>query len=67
LSIKEIHDFISYAETYFLFEKDLKTRKAIERNIELDIRRSAHGLLRKRLGDGVMGRLGEMSGERRAY
>jgi uncharacterized protein with HEPN domain len=35
LSIKEIHDFMGDAQTYSLFEKDLKTRKAIERNIEI--------------------------------
>jgi uncharacterized protein with HEPN domain len=34
-SIKEIHDFLPDAENYSLFEKDIKTRKAIERNIEI--------------------------------
>jgi uncharacterized protein with HEPN domain len=35
LSIKEIHDFLSSISTYSDFQNDLKTRKAIERNIEI--------------------------------
>ena len=35
LSIKEIHDFFPAHGKYKDFEVDLKTRKAIERNIEI--------------------------------
>ncbi len=35
LSIKEIHEFLPAPENYLLYQKDLKTRKAIERNIEI--------------------------------
>ena len=35
LSIKEIHEFLPHPRNYFLFQKDLKTRKAVERNIEI--------------------------------
>jgi uncharacterized protein with HEPN domain len=35
LSIKEIHDFLSSTDTYADFQNDLKTRKAVERNIEI--------------------------------
>ena len=35
LSIKEIHEFLPHKETYADFQNDLKTRKAIERNIEI--------------------------------
>jgi uncharacterized protein with HEPN domain len=35
LSIKEIHEFLLNIETYSAFKSDLKTRKAIERNIEI--------------------------------
>ncbi|MCX6329083.1 MAG: DUF86 domain-containing protein [Bacteroidia bacterium] len=35
LSIKEIHEFLPQQETYADFQNDLKTRKAIERNIEI--------------------------------
>jgi len=35
LSIKEIHYFLEGLDSYSAFEKDLKTRKAIERNIEI--------------------------------
>jgi uncharacterized protein with HEPN domain len=35
LSIKEIHVFLSDMESYSAFQKDIKTRKAIERNIEI--------------------------------
>ena len=35
LSIKEINEFLSSPRNYNLFQKDLKTRKAIERNIEI--------------------------------
>jgi uncharacterized protein with HEPN domain len=35
LSIKEIREFLSPQSNYYLFQKDLKTRKAIERNIEI--------------------------------
>ena len=34
-SIKEIYEFLGTDIDYFTFEKDLKTRKAIERNIEI--------------------------------
>ena len=34
-SIEEILDFLPSEQNYFDFEKDLKTRKAIERNIEI--------------------------------
>jgi uncharacterized protein with HEPN domain len=35
LSINEIHDFLPASRNFFLFQKDLKTRKAVERNIEI--------------------------------
>jgi uncharacterized protein with HEPN domain len=35
LSIKEIHEFLPHKGTYADFQNDLKTRKAIERNIEI--------------------------------
>lgn len=35
LSIKEIHDFLSSTDTYSDFQNDLKTQKAVERNIEI--------------------------------
>jgi len=35
VSIKEIYDFMPAPYSYSVFEKDLKTRKAIERNIEI--------------------------------
>lgn len=35
LSINEIHDFLSGTANYSDFQDDLKTRKAIERNIEI--------------------------------
>jgi uncharacterized protein with HEPN domain len=35
LSIKEIHEFLPPVKNYLNFQKDLKTRKAIERNIEI--------------------------------
>ncbi|MFZ2338469.1 MAG: HepT-like ribonuclease domain-containing protein [Bacteroidales bacterium] len=35
LSIKEIHDFLSSIGSYSDFQNDLKTRKAVERNIEI--------------------------------
>jgi uncharacterized protein with HEPN domain len=35
LSIKEIHAFLMDVETYSAFQNDLKTRKAVERNIEI--------------------------------
>jgi uncharacterized protein with HEPN domain len=35
LSIKEISDFLPHQGTYADFQNDLKTRKAIERNIEI--------------------------------
>ncbi len=35
ISIKEIYEFLPQDIDYFEFEKDLKTRKAIERNIEI--------------------------------
>jgi uncharacterized protein with HEPN domain len=35
LSINEIHDFLPASQNFFLFQKDLKTRKAVERNIEI--------------------------------
>ena len=34
-SIEEIFDFLSSEFNYLDFEKDLKTRKAVERNIEI--------------------------------
>ncbi len=34
-SIEEIFDFLPSEQNYFDFEKDLKTRKAVERNIEI--------------------------------
>jgi uncharacterized protein with HEPN domain len=35
LSIKEIHEFLPPPGNYVLFQKDLKTRKAVERNLEI--------------------------------
>ena len=35
LSIKEIYEFLPPAENYVNFQNDLKTRKAVERNIEI--------------------------------
>ena len=35
LSINEIHDFLPAPRNFFLFQKDLKTHKAVERNIEI--------------------------------
>jgi uncharacterized protein with HEPN domain len=35
LSIQEIHGFLPDKGTYADFQNDLKTRKAIERNIEI--------------------------------
>ena len=35
LSINEIHDFLPASRNFALFQKDLKTRKAVERNIEI--------------------------------
>ena len=35
LSINEIHEFLPLSRNYVLFQKDLKTRKAVERNIEI--------------------------------
>jgi uncharacterized protein with HEPN domain len=35
LSIKEIQEFLPHKATYSDFQNDLKTRKAIERNIEI--------------------------------
>ena len=34
-SIKKIHAFLPETLSYLNFEKDLKTRKAVERNIEI--------------------------------
>lgn len=34
-SIEEIHEFLPESLSYSDFEKDLKTRKAVERNIEI--------------------------------
>jgi len=34
LSINEIHEFLPPPRNYILFQKDLKTRKAVERNID---------------------------------
>jgi len=34
-SIDEIYEFLPENQDYFEFEKDLKTRKAVERNIEI--------------------------------
>ena len=34
-SIEEIFDFLPSEQNYFDFEKDLKTKKAVERNIEI--------------------------------
>jgi len=34
-SIEEIYEFLPEPLDYFTFEKDLKTRKAVERNIEI--------------------------------
>jgi uncharacterized protein with HEPN domain len=34
-SINEIHDFLSEKKNFFEFQKDLKTKKAVERNIEI--------------------------------
>lgn len=35
LSINEIHEFLTPERNYTSFQKDLKTRKAVERNIEI--------------------------------
>lgn len=35
LSIIEINDFLTTERNFFEFQKDLKTRKAVERNIEI--------------------------------
>ena len=35
LSIHEIFDFLPEERNFYIFEKDLKTRKAVERNIEI--------------------------------
>jgi len=35
LSINEIYEFLPPPRSYILFQKDLKTRKAVERNIEI--------------------------------
>ncbi|HUX55750.1 MAG TPA: HepT-like ribonuclease domain-containing protein [Bacteroidales bacterium] len=35
LSVKEIHEFLPPPRNYILFQKDIKTRKAVERNIEI--------------------------------
>jgi len=35
LSIREIHEFLPNPRDYILFQEDLKTRKAVERNIEI--------------------------------
>jgi uncharacterized protein with HEPN domain len=35
LSLKEIHEFFPVSEGFAMFKKDLKARKAIERNIEI--------------------------------
>ncbi|WP_075603670.1 HepT-like ribonuclease domain-containing protein [Saccharicrinis aurantiacus] len=34
-SIQEIYDFLPEKRNFFEFQKDLKTRKAIERNLEI--------------------------------
>ena len=34
-SIVEIYDFLPQERNFFLFEKDIKTRKAVERNLEI--------------------------------
>ena len=34
-SITEIYDFLPQERDFFAFQKDLKTRKAVERNIEI--------------------------------
>ena len=34
-SIVEIYEFLPEKRDFFLFEKDLKTRKAVERNLEI--------------------------------
>ena len=34
-SIDEIYEFLPEKRDFFLFEKDLKTRKAVERNLEI--------------------------------
>ena len=35
LAIEEINDFLSQEMDFIVFQKDLKTRKAVERNIEI--------------------------------
>jgi uncharacterized protein with HEPN domain len=35
LSVREIYEFLPDPRSYILFQKDLKTRKAVERNIEI--------------------------------
>jgi len=34
-SISEIYEFLPVERNFFTFQKDLKTRKAVERNIEI--------------------------------
>ncbi len=34
-SISEIYDFLPVERNFLLFQKDLKTRKAVERNLEI--------------------------------
>lgn len=34
-AIDQIFDFLPEPKDYFMFKKDLKTRKAVERNIEI--------------------------------
>jgi uncharacterized protein with HEPN domain len=34
-SIREIYEFLPEKQDFFLFENDLKTRKAVERNLEI--------------------------------
>ena len=34
-SIQEIYDFLPKERNFYVFQKDLKTRKAVERNIEI--------------------------------
>lgn len=44
-AIEEINDFLPEKRNFFEFQKDLKTRKAIERNIEI-IGEATHRILR---------------------
>ena len=46
LSINEIYEFLPLPRKYILFQKDLKTRKAIERNIEI-IGEAVNRIIRK--------------------